>query len=155
MNGKLVLLVEDSATDVDLLLRRFRHWGVTNPVRVLETGQAARDYLAGVGNYADRAAHPLPIVLLLDLYLPGLSGLGLLEWIRTASPHAQLPVVVLSGTQNQADFTRAYALGANACLLKSLELADLRDLIGELDYFSLANPLRAGDLNFFLEAQDS
>ncbi len=152
MSENLVLLVEDCEPDADLLLHSFKHWGVTNPVCVVTDGQRATDYLTGAGAFVNRDQHPLPIVVLLDLYLPGMAGLLLLEWIRTESELRTLPVVVLSGTKNRADFEKAYALGANACLVKSVDLAELRDLIRDLDYFSLASPTNAAALDFFPEA---
>lgn len=148
MGENIVLLVEDCEEDVDLLLHSFKHWGVTNPVRVVTDGQQAMDYLMGVGPYADRERHPMPIVVILDLYIPGMVGLLLLGWIRSQPTTATLPVVVLSGTKNRADFERAFHLGANACLVKSVDLAELRDLIRDLDYFSLASPYNAGALEF-------
>src|SRR5258708_22118930 len=107
MGENVVLLVEDCEEDVNLLLHSFKHWGVTNPVRVVTDGQQAMDYLMGVGIYADREHHPLPIAVLLDLYLPGMVGLLLLGWIRSQPDLATLPVVVLSGTKNRADFEKA------------------------------------------------
>jgi CheY-like chemotaxis protein len=102
-------------------------------------GEEALDYLSGERAYTDRNRYPLPRIAILDLKLPTMSGFEVLEWIRSNSKVEHLPVVVLSGTTNYKDFDEAHRLGANACVVKSLDLAELYDLIQHLDYFSVAS----------------
>jgi CheY-like chemotaxis protein len=142
MVENLILLVEDCAEDASLVQVAFKKWGINNPIRVVPDGEQAVDYLAARGSYADRDQHPLPCLAILDLKLPTMSGFEVLQWIRAQAGLENLPVVVLSGTKNLGDFDQAHRLGANACVVKSLDLTELYDLIQHIDYFS-----RASDYN--------
>jgi CheY-like chemotaxis protein len=113
---------------------------------VVPDGEHAVDYLNGIGKYADREKFPLPCLALLDLNLPQMSGFDVLEWVRDRHQFADLPVVVLSGTKDPTHFDKAHALGANACVIKTNDLAELHDLIVHLNYFSISSELK-NDLN--------
>jgi CheY-like chemotaxis protein len=113
-----VLLVEDNATDALMVTRAFRKAGLANPVRVVTDGDAAVAYLSGEGAYADRAAHPLPALILLDLKLPRRSGLEVLAWLKARPGLRRLPVAVLTSSAEAPDVARAYDLGANSYLVK-------------------------------------
>jgi CheY-like chemotaxis protein len=151
MDENVVLLVEDSAKDVALVLAAFEEWGMANPVRVAMDAQQAIDYLSGQGEYSDRTAHPRPRLVLLDLLLPKVSGLALLSWIRSHPDIGNLPVVVLTGSKNREDFEEAYRLGANACTAKTHDLAELRDLLQHLNYFSMASDYNNSAVEWFPE----
>src|SRR5438309_1088242 len=126
---KPVLLVEDIETDILLMQHVWRDVGVPNPLRAVEDGQRAMDYLAGAGEYADRRAHPLPCLVLLDLKLPYFTGLEVLEWIRRQSALKTLPVVVLTASSSDEDIGQAYRLGANAYLEKPMGVPKLKELV--------------------------
>ena len=114
-----VLLAEDDPNEAYLMRRAFGDAGVTNPLIGVRDGQSVIEYLKGVGPYADRAAHPLPCLLLLDLKMPGMDGFEVLEWLRfQLTLHDRVPVVVLTDSYNNADMERATALGAREYLLK-------------------------------------
>src|SRR5205085_11582344 len=81
-------------------------------------GRAAIEYLEGAGQYADRARYPLPSLVLLDLNLPGTSGLEVLKWIRITPTVSTVAVIVLSSSNQDADIHRAYLQGANGYLVK-------------------------------------
>jgi CheY-like chemotaxis protein len=152
MEENVVLVVEDSAKDLALVLAAFEEWGVKNPLQIVSDGQQATDYLAGNGIYADRRTYPLPSLVLLDLLLPKISGLSLLAWIRARPDTASLPVVVLTGSRNHEDFDKAHRLGATACAAKSHDLAELREVIQHLNYFSVASSYNNSTVDFFPEA---
>jgi DNA-binding response OmpR family regulator len=98
------------------------------------------DYLGGTGAYADRAAHPLPCLLLLDQKLPGRSGLEVLDWVRNRSPVCTLPVLVLSASTNDSDVQAAYLLGANGYLVKPARFEDLLAMARSIkDYWLTVN----------------
>ncbi len=139
MKENLILLIEDCPEDASLLLRAFKKWGITNRVEVMRTGEQSIDYLAGNGPYADRDAHPLPSLALLDLNLPKMSGFDVLKWVRARPDLVDLPVIVLSGAQDGEQFNRAHRLGAIACVAKGNDLAEMHELIQHLDYFSRAS----------------
>lgn len=127
-----VLLVEDSATDVLLLQRAFRKANVLNPLRILGDGEQAIRYLAGEAEFADRAAHPLPALVLLDLKLPRRSGFEVIEWARAHQTVRPLPIVVLTSSKDGRDVDRAYRLGANTYLVKPVALKAFVDLVDRL-----------------------
>jgi two-component system response regulator len=115
LSEPVILLVEDSEDDVELTLRALRRCGIQSRVDVARDGAAAIDYLLG------QPEHPLPTVVLLDLNLPKLSGLEVLERLR-ASPRARLvPVVILTSSREQNDLLRGYALGANSYVRKPVD----------------------------------
>ena len=139
MDENLILLIEDCAEDASLVASSFKKWGISNPIKVMADGEMAVDYLSRKGPGTDGAKHPLPRLVILDLKLPTMSGFEVLEWIRSQAGLSALPVVVLSGTKNMKDFDQAHKLGANACVVKSLELSELYELIQHLNYFSVAS----------------
>jgi CheY-like chemotaxis protein len=123
-----ILLVEDNADEVYLLERALQRGGVTAPFAVVHDGRAAVDYLAGTSPYEDRIRHPLPQLILLDLKLPGLSGIDVLKWLRGQEGLRRLPVVVLTSSTEERDVERAYDAGANSYLVKPMDLAALEHL---------------------------
>jgi CheY-like chemotaxis protein len=135
----VILLVEDCTEDASLVQRAFKKWGISNTVHVVPDGEHAVEYLSGTGEYSDRDRHPQPCLALLDLNLPQMSGFEVLEWLRSRPDLATLPVVVLSGTKDPTHFEQAQRLGANACVIKTLDLAELYELIQHLNYFSHAS----------------
>lgn len=127
-----ILLVEDNPDDVLLIQRAFRKLGAVNPLRVVSDGEQAVAYLAGEGPYADRDAHPLPSLLLLDLKLPRRSGFEVLEWLRGRPGLRRLPVVVLTSSRESQDVGRAADLGANSYLVKPVQFDALQEMVRTL-----------------------
>ena len=113
-----VLYAEDDENDAFLMQRAFRQADVGNPLRVVEDGRLALQYLAGEGVYADRLQHPAACLVLLDLKMPGQSGFDVLKWARAQLTTATLPMVVLTSSSHDTDIQRAYLLGANGYLIK-------------------------------------
>jgi CheY-like chemotaxis protein len=95
---------------------------------VSDAGDAIR-YLSGQGPYADRAAFPLPNLILTDLKLPGKSGFEFLEWLRAHPAYFAIPALVYSDSTHEADIHSAYGLGANAYLEKPFAPGDLTNLL--------------------------
>ncbi len=113
-----VLYVEDEASHAYLMQRAFMQAGLADSFQTVPDGPAAVSYLAGDRTFSDRSKYPLPKVVLLDLRLPDMNGLELLEWIRCQSNHRQLPVVVFSVSGEEEDKTTAKALHADEYWLK-------------------------------------
>ncbi len=128
----VILLVEDTPDEVALIQRAFRLTNLPYPLRVVGDGQAAMDYMAGVGAYADRARFPLPVLILLDLHMPGVDGFDFLAWRSKQPDLARVFVVVLSSSRTTPDIARAYDLGANSYLVKPVEPAMLQELVNNL-----------------------
>jgi len=119
MSKPCILQVEDEASEVFLLQRAFRQTGIENPVQVATDGQMAIDYLAGSGQFADRARFPLPGLILLDLKLPRRSGREVLQWIRAQPGFRRIIVIAFTSAPYIGDVGLAYDLGANSFLIKS------------------------------------
>lgn len=138
MISGLILYVEDEEDDVFLLRHSFKQAGIANPLLSLGDGEAALEYLSGAGEYSNRADYPLPVLLLLDINLPMVSGLEVLKWLRAQPGYRVLPVLILSSSSQDSDIMRAYELGANGYLVKPSGLQKL---------VTLAHAIR----NFWLE----
>ena len=132
-----VLLVEDDPNDVALTDRAFKKASVTHPLQVVTDGEQAVDYLSGKGSFADRALHPLPALLLLDLKLPRRSGFEVLEWVRSQPGLKRLPVVVLTSSTESRDVNRAYDMGANSYLVKPVAFDSLHEMVQGLGLYWL------------------
>jgi CheY-like chemotaxis protein len=132
-----VLLVEDNVDDYLLVRRAFEKLGLGQPLWRVEDGEAAIRYLEGKGEYADRSIYPLPVLVLLDLKLPGLSGFDVLKWIRSQQVIRRIPVVVLTSSCDLRDINRAYELGANSYLKKPVSPADVEGMIAALGLYWL------------------
>ncbi len=115
-----ILMVEDDENDVFLFEQEFIRLMDRLRVRRVKDGVEAKDYMQGVGAYANREKYPFPDVILLDLKLPRISGLEFLAWLRSAlHGNDQLtPVIVLSSSNLEADVNRARAAGVSAFLTK-------------------------------------
>jgi len=113
-----VLLVEDDENDVFFLQRAFDAAGVQNALHIATDGQHAIDWLSGAGEYADRAKHPIPCLLILDLKMPRKTGMEVLQWKREQPLLHYLPTIVLSSSAHRYDIERAYRLGASAFVVK-------------------------------------
>jgi len=124
----VILLAEDNRGDTLLVQRAFRQLDAPYVLNVVEHGDAAVDYLAGNGTYADRDRYPLPALLLLDLKMPRRSGFEVMEWLQHQSD-IELPVVILTSSTDPSEMQRAYQLGAKSYILKPLTLDMLLPLL--------------------------
>jgi len=120
----IILIVEDREDDILLIRKAFARASLTNPIQIARDGEEAIAYLTGEGKYANRAEYPLPILVLLDLKLPGVDGFEVLSWIRQQSGIRGLPVIVLTSSTEIRDVNRAYTLGANSFFVKELDFQD-------------------------------
>jgi CheY-like chemotaxis protein len=125
---KMILHVEDDENDVILFQHALRKAGLDCPLQVVTDGQMAIDYLRGSGDFADRNKFPLPSVVLLDLKLPNVPGLEVLKLMRQELG-PEIPVVVLSSSQQESDIVTAYKLGANAYLVKPADMGRLQEMV--------------------------
>ncbi len=139
MNTAPILYVEDEESDVVLLPHVLGKAGIQNPLRTVEDGKLARDYLAGVAPFDDRRQHPLPGLVLLDLNLPYWSGFEVLQWARQ-QPHLRwLPVVVFTSSNRPDDIVRAYGAGASGYVVKPNALGELTAVVLALRDFWLVH----------------
>lgn len=129
----LILIVEDNADDVLLVKRAFERAKVANPLRVLRDGTEAVAYLNGDVPYGDRAEHPLPGLVLLDIKMPMMDGFEVLKWIRRQPQFARLCVVMLTSSDEMRDVNQAYQLGANSFLVKPLDFWNAGELLKAIE----------------------
>jgi len=122
--NKVILLVEDNASDEKLTLLAFRRCGVANEVVVQRDGAAALHYMFGTGEHAGRDARVLPALVLLDLKLPRVDGLEVLRRIRADAATKLVPIVILTASKEEEDIVRGYSLGANAYVRKPVDFAE-------------------------------
>jgi len=130
-----ILLVEDEESDVVLMRRAFEKVKVLNPIIQLRNGDEALGYLAGVGKFSNRIQHPLPALILLDLKLPGMTGLQLLQWMRSQRDLRRIPVVVLTMDEAPSTINAAYDLGANSYLVKPGKPEDVLRLVETIQHY--------------------
>ncbi len=137
-----ILLVEDDPNDILLIRRAFLIAKVGAPLQVVHNADGAVAYLAGREPYADRNRFPPPLLMLLDLRLPGNPGFGVLAWLQQQDGLQAPPVVVLTADGKPADILRAYKLGACAFYVKPASFAALLDLLKVLlrDFPELREP---------------
>ncbi len=120
-----ILIAEDEEDYVLLLKRAFAEAKIPNPIFSVSTGKETIAYLKGEAPFSNRDEYPLPDLLLLDLKLPGFSGMEILRWLRSQPGLAGLRVVVLTSSEQLKDVTDAYRLGANSFLMKPYDFEDL------------------------------
>lgn len=112
------LLVEDNENDIVLIRRAFSQAQLVNPLVVVRNGEEAMAYFMGIGAYKNRSEFPLPSLVLLDLKLPGMSGIDFLKWLREQAGVRTTRVVVLTSSNLTKDVNEAYQAGANSFLVK-------------------------------------
>lgn len=145
MTEKTILLIEDNPTDERLTLRALRKNNIMNEVVVAGDGEQALDYLYATGPYAGRDRSETPPFIILDMSLPGVSGLEVLQRIRSEPETRLTPVVVLTSQEDPGNVSRAYELGANSYVRKPKDATEFADAILNLCmYWLLLNepPLR-------------
>jgi len=131
---KRILLVEDSPNDAELTLEALAGGGLANQVEHVQDGQEAIDYLLQRGPFSDRPPGT-PCLVLLDLKLPKVSGLEVLQAIRGDERLRTLPVVVLTSSREELDLTRCYELGANAYVVKPVDFKAFVEAVQKLGVF--------------------
>jgi|SRR5215204_2125397 len=124
----IILLADDSPSDVTLTQRALKAAHLPNPVQIVTTGQEVIEYLTGAVHARFSGAR-IPFLILLDLDLPDLTGFEVLEWIRTQSGLSEVPVVIYTGSENVSDANRAMHLGANSYWVKPSSFQGLVSLM--------------------------
>jgi len=125
---QVFLLVDDSESDVALMREAFVKAGVPNPLVVVPGGEEAIAYLKGEAPYDNPDARPLPLVLLLDLNMPGKAGFEVLSWVRQQPTLKRLVIIILTASSRAVDADTAYDLGANFYLTKPGSFKELVEM---------------------------
>jgi CheY-like chemotaxis protein len=137
-SGELeILLVEDNADDAELTMRAFKKASLGNGIVWLKNGALALDFLFGRGAYAGRSLETRPRLVLLDLKLPKVSGLEVLQQIRGDARTANLPVVILSSSTQDRDILQSYDLGVNSFVSKPVQFEEFAKVVTQLGLYWL------------------
>lgn len=132
-NLKPILLVEDNLNDIELVLNALKRNNLANKVITARHGGEALDYLYRRGEHAGRTEDP--IFILLDLKMPKVDGLEVLQQIKSDEALKVIPVVMLTSSSEEADLVRSYRLGVNAYVIKPVEFAQFVEAIRQLGVF--------------------
>jgi two-component system, response regulator len=130
-----ILIVEDNPNDAELTLRALRKQNLANNVVHLPDGAEALDFLFAKGAYSDRQINNVPKVILLDLKMPKVDGLELLEKIKSEPITKAIPVVILTSSAEDPDIKRAYELGANSYIVKPVEFNKFSKTVADLGLY--------------------
>ena len=132
-----ILLVEDNPDDVELTMRAFRKNNIANDIIVVRDGAEALDYLFGSGAYADRDTSDVPRIILLDLKLPKLNGLQVLERLRADERTKLTPVIILTSSKEEQDLIRGYQSGANSYVRKPVDFNQFVEAVRHIGLYWL------------------
>jgi CheY-like chemotaxis protein len=133
----VLLLVEDNPDDEELTLLAFEQSPVSNEVVVARDGVEALDYLFGTGMYANRDTSALPALILLDLQLPRINGLEVLQRLRSDDRTKLIPVVIMTTSNEQQDLINSYALGCNSYIRKPVDYDQFVTAVQQLGMYWL------------------
>lgn len=137
-----ILLVEDNPNDVELTLHAFKRHNLSNRIQVVRDGAEALDFLFCTGAYADRRLEDSPKLILLDLKLPKVDGLEVLQQIKSDPRTRALPVVILTSSSEERDIVESYRLGVNSYITKPVDFDQFIEAARQLGmYWLLLNQL--------------
>jgi CheY-like chemotaxis protein len=136
MDTNIILLVDDSANDVELILASLEEHHLANRVVVMRNGAEALDYLYRRAAFAGRPAEN-PVLLLLDLKMPKVDGLEVLRQVKSDAALKTIPVIVLTSSREESDLVKSYDLGTNAYVVKPVAFGEFVEAIRRLSVFWL------------------
>jgi len=139
-----ILLIEDNPEDVEITLRAFRKHHLANKVHVVRDGEEALECLFGTGRYRESSACANTKLILLDLKLPKIDGLEILQKCKTDPRTKKIPVVVLTSSREERDLVQSYNFGVNSYVVKPVDFPQFSDAVSHLGlYWMLINQVPA------------
>lgn len=133
----MILLVEDNPEDQALTLRALKKTNITEAIVTASDGVDALDFLFGTGRHTGRDLNLMPRLILLDLKLPKVDGLEVIQRVRSQDGTRYIPIVVLTSSNERSDRCRAYTLGANSYVLKPVDFLEFVDIVHRLAIYWL------------------
>lgn len=130
-----ILLVEDNPSDLKLALRALQKFHVANHIEVVRDGEQALEYIFGTGAYAGRNIEDAPRVILLDLKLPKIDGLEVLQRIKADKRTHNIPVVMLTSSKEQRDIVESYELGVNSYITKPVDFEQFAEAVRQIGFY--------------------
>jgi two-component system response regulator len=158
VNDAYILLVEDRQEDIELTLRAFKKAHIVNEIVVKRDGVEALEFLEGLAATGTRPAGEIPALILLDVSMPRMGGVALLESLRKLQHVRFVPVVMLTSSNEERDLVASYDRGANSYVRKPVTFADFAALIARLGmYWIVTNeiPTQSGQGSVELDRIDS
>jgi two-component system, response regulator len=141
-NGTEILLVEDNPEDVEITLRAFQKYHLANKIQVVRDGEEALECLFSTGRYAERSLCASPRLVLLDLKLPKVDGLEILQRCKADPRTRNIPVVILTSSREERDLIKSYNLGVNSYVVKPVDFAQFTEAVRQLGlYWMMLNEL--------------
>jgi CheY-like chemotaxis protein len=135
MKAKKILLVEDSVDDQELIRMTIEDGHIANEIVALSDGSQALDYLFGRGDYARRDVSDTPLVILLDIKLPKVNGLEVLQQLRADPRTSLIPVVILTSSNEEQDILASYENGVNSYVRKPVDFDQFTDAVKQLKLY--------------------
>jgi CheY-like chemotaxis protein len=132
-----IVLVEDNPHDAELALRALKTYNLANNLIWLQDGVEALDFFFAQGQYSDRTIEDVPKVVLLDLKLPRVSGLEVLEKVKSDLRTKSIPIVVLTSSSEERDIITSYNFGVNSYILKPVDFDKFIEAIKEIGFYWL------------------
>lgn len=132
-----ILMVEDNPNDAEMALNSLKKHNLANKVQWVEDGEEALDFLYATGKYAERNAKIIPKLILLDLKLPKIDGLEVLEKIKSDENLKCIPVVILTSSREEIDVIKAYNLGVNSYIVKPVDFEQFTNSVAEVGLYWL------------------
>ena len=126
-----ILLVEDNINDAELTMRILRKNNIANYIVHVKDGAIALDFLFGKGQYQGRNVNYIPAVILLDLKMPKVNGIEVLEQIKSNELTNKIPVVMLTSSKEHADENKSYLLGVNSYIVKPVDFENFRKTVND------------------------
>ena len=136
-NAIEILLVEDNPDDVELTLRALKKQNISNRIEVVRDGAEALDFIFCTGQYEHRSMENAPKLVLLDLKLPRVDGLEVLEKMKTDPRTKAIPVVVLTSSREERDIVESYKLGVNSYITKPVDFEQFSESVRQLGLYWL------------------
>jgi two-component system, response regulator len=139
-----ILLIEDNPEDVEITLRAFQKHHVANKIHVVRDGEEALECLFGTGRYAEGSSCLNTRLILLDLKLPKIDGLEILQKCKTDPRTKHIPIVVLTSSREEQDLVKSYDYGVNSYVVKPVDFPQFSDAVRQLGmYWMLLNQVPA------------
>ena len=132
-----IIIVEDNPNDAELMVHSLKKNHLANKLIVLEDGEQSLDYIFCRGRYAKRDSDELPKVIFLDLKLPKVSGLEVLEQVKSNDKTKKIPIVIVTSSKEDPDIEAAYNLGANSYVVKPVGFDQFKETINQLGLYWL------------------
>lgn len=132
-----ILYIEDNDNDIELTLRALKKHNVANNVQIIKDGEEALEYIFATGQYAERDIKEKPKVILLDLKLPKVGGLEILEKIKANDHTKTIPVVVLTSSREESDMIKSYKYGVNSYVVKPINFDSFSEAVSSLGLYWL------------------